>query len=424
MQEPISEEGVSQDVRRGSSDPANNNNESVTNGLPSEKIEDVSEQSIEHQEDMVDEKGHKALSTVTPSTPIGSPSEGRDFHPITLPNAPTLERPQYYESLASFELFGNGLTLGTRRMKGCIRDDSPSEVVITLRLNLHIFFNGLEITRARAEKGKQNSHEVLAYSGIDLYFFKIVTQTRYQHAADALNLSAGIETQFLGVSCGYTIEKERRKIGLLREHVFKRVGQFSLKWDILQIGIESRHSFRSHGDGAIDKQYGRDATFQVSESGVTSYPLPIPFLAVPTRSSHIDAPATQDPEHQPVVEQASPVSDDNNYHENTHFIVIGIFSRDTEVPRERLLRVSNPKVFFKELAWSIIKLRGKEALFSLKDVKGFGVYQVEFLILWTTSNDTDNVSVHPISPLPHTHQATWTRSSQSTMACLQRPRLF
>jgi hypothetical protein len=391
MQEPISEESVSQDVRRGSSDPANNNNESVTNGLPSEKIEDVSEQIIEHREDTVDEKGHRALSTHMSPTPTGSPSEGHDLHPITLPNAPAFERPQHYESLASFELFGNGLTLGTRRMKGCIRDDSPSEVVVTLRSNLYLFSNGLKIA--------------------------------YEHDANALRSSAGIEMQILDFSCGYTIVKGRRKIGLLRERDFEHIGQVSLNWDFFQICIELRHSFRSHGDGRIDKQFKKSATIRVSGSD-SGKEWSTSSRMVPNQSSHMGAPATQDPEHQPVVEQASPVPDDNNDHGNTHFIFIGIFSRDTEVPHERLLRVSNPKFFFEELAWSIIKLRGKEAFFSLKDVKGFGVYQVECLLLWTTSNDTDNVSVHPISPLPHTHQATWTRSSQSTMACLQWPRSF
>jgi hypothetical protein len=58
------------------------------------------------------------------------------------------------------------------------------------------------------------------------------------------------------------------------------------------------------------------------------------------------------------------------------YVVIGLFSRVTGIPRERLVIVKKPKHLFRRMRWGIIKLRGIEAFLSLRGVKGFAIYEV------------------------------------------------
>jgi len=58
------------------------------------------------------------------------------------------------------------------------------------------------------------------------------------------------------------------------------------------------------------------------------------------------------------------------------YVVIGLFSHVTGIPRERLVIVKKPKHLFRRMRWGIIKLRGIEALLSLRGVKGFAIYEV------------------------------------------------
>ncbi|KAI1082168.1 hypothetical protein F5B20DRAFT_587827 [Whalleya microplaca] len=60
-----------------------------------------------------------------------------------------------------------------------------------------------------------------------------------------------------------------------------------------------------------------------------------------------------------------------------HFVVIGIFSLLTGIPLEHLVVISKPNHLFRDLWWGIMRLRGIEALVSLKDAKGFAVYKCE-----------------------------------------------
>lgn len=58
------------------------------------------------------------------------------------------------------------------------------------------------------------------------------------------------------------------------------------------------------------------------------------------------------------------------------YVVMGLFSRVNGVPRERLIEIKTPKRLFFYIWFSIISLRGIDAIFSLKDVRGFAIYQV------------------------------------------------
>lgn len=58
------------------------------------------------------------------------------------------------------------------------------------------------------------------------------------------------------------------------------------------------------------------------------------------------------------------------------YVVVGLFSRINGVPRERLIEIKKSKRLFFYIWWAIISLRGMDAIFSLKDVRGFAIYKV------------------------------------------------
>lgn len=58
------------------------------------------------------------------------------------------------------------------------------------------------------------------------------------------------------------------------------------------------------------------------------------------------------------------------------FLVLDIFTRPDSVPKERLLIIKNPKRLFWQMWFNIIRLRGLQYIFSLKDVKQFKLYKV------------------------------------------------
>ncbi|KAH7364142.1 hypothetical protein BKA65DRAFT_490533, partial [Rhexocercosporidium sp. MPI-PUGE-AT-0058] len=58
-----------------------------------------------------------------------------------------------------------------------------------------------------------------------------------------------------------------------------------------------------------------------------------------------------------------------------HYVVVGVFSRVTSVPTERLLEISKPSRLFRSIWWASVAIRGNGMLFSLRDIKGFNIYQ-------------------------------------------------
>lgn len=61
------------------------------------------------------------------------------------------------------------------------------------------------------------------------------------------------------------------------------------------------------------------------------------------------------------------------------YLVIGIFPSHGSVPNEEFIRLKKPNHLFFNLFLAIIKLRGWEFIFSLKDVKEFQLYEVSSL---------------------------------------------
>lgn len=61
------------------------------------------------------------------------------------------------------------------------------------------------------------------------------------------------------------------------------------------------------------------------------------------------------------------------------YIVVGVFQRGHTNPRERVVFVHKPEHLFRKLGWATFRLRGVTGTFwSLKHVKGFGLYKVGF----------------------------------------------
>ncbi|RYP48623.1 hypothetical protein DL768_005514 [Monosporascus sp. mg162] len=60
-----------------------------------------------------------------------------------------------------------------------------------------------------------------------------------------------------------------------------------------------------------------------------------------------------------------------------HFVVIGIFSPSTGIPRERVIFINNPKRLFRSVWWGAVRLRGIGGLISLKHVTSFSLYECD-----------------------------------------------
>jgi len=61
---------------------------------------------------------------------------------------------------------------------------------------------------------------------------------------------------------------------------------------------------------------------------------------------------------------------------NKGYVVLGIFSGADGIPRERVISIKHPSLLFWYFFYAIVRIRGISWFLSLKDVKGFAIYNV------------------------------------------------
>ncbi|KAH9221683.1 hypothetical protein DL95DRAFT_287645 [Leptodontidium sp. 2 PMI_412] len=72
---------------------------------------------------------------------------------------------------------------------------------------------------------------------------------------------------------------------------------------------------------------------------------------------------------------------DTQSQDTRQYVVMGLFSQVTGVPNERLIRIRTSEGrrssigLFRSMSVAVMRIRGIGAVFSLKDVKAFGIYQ-------------------------------------------------
>ncbi|PVH85824.1 hypothetical protein DL98DRAFT_376870, partial [Cadophora sp. DSE1049] len=87
------------------------------------------------------------------------------------------------------------------------------------------------------------------------------------------------------------------------------------------------------------------------------------------------------------------------------YVVIGLFSKVNGVPSERLIKIKEASGLFRSMWWAIVSLRGVGGVFSLKDIKGFGIYKCHPYIPLHTRLAIDATSSRTLTDFFHAYKS-------------------
>jgi hypothetical protein len=267
--------------------------------------------------------------------------------------APKFHRFRVHERIFHFDLAGNGYTLAMKGRRGCIRTEVANEAHMSLRMN--IFGVRAEVCRTTQNNFRTDeraTHTSFTHSryGVDVEY-KMTRKTGKKESsrgmAVAMKGPAGID---MNAACVKETEQTVKEKDGQPQSGSREVAETSKSTSRVAATLMPGSILRPAGF-----LYSREET-TVEEKSMGAEP---------------------DLEGQPVVsEEPGQPPEGEKAKKPKHYLVIGLFSPVTGVPRERLITVKNPKNLFRRMWWEIMKLRGIGAILSLKDIKGFAVYQV------------------------------------------------
>ena len=345
--------------------------------------------------------------------------------------APKFHQMREYDRIFRLVVFGNGVTAGLAGRRGCARTEVENQKDIAVEFAFFRLF-GISVRRQVANQFQMGQHDAstsirimmwrLAFAvGVDLAIW-IEDGKKYTSTATRIDVEVRFPSD--GFDSVYVMNWETAKDGKTGRRSAKKSVRAQFAMIPLPI-MEHRMPWGAESQGVTDEQVGETDTdpppssFSLLIEGLREMIRLIREPLTPTTrgtqatapnlqtsgvnaavrgteigQSHLETPSRPENEAPPATTavdlEAQPMQSDPPKTVPTkklkgrrkrpktpqHFVVIGIFSPLTGIPSERLVTVSKPKHLFRDLWWGIMRLRGIEAFVSLKDVKGFAVYQV------------------------------------------------